>query len=752
MKSNRDIPIGSISSSKISLVLIPAFVIVTMAMTAVQIDWSDVQKRKADNLSLAAQHAMEQQKKSHSPAVPISLENAAAFGNLKIDVGKGSISVETNASPKVHGREPNEKIQLTLPQPMDMLMGYSGLAIHVKSEPGTSPEVRTGIILKNTAGQKAEILPILPVLNTWGDKLHELYFDWGSMNYSKAEEAALVLKDVVQIEFTFASARRAPERGASSDARPASLQISELRLVDYITGSYDPSRQSLSFNTNTRKWVPNGQYDFTLQHRTQEVTGIVATFGGEAGIESAISSLDMAARTQCWDGSFLDGRRGAVTVASGEYTFGFTIYGLLQGYKHLEKIKHPSLNERITVGPLQMTRRDVYQRMFYRAAMARSAATPSNYRDDIIGGNTLVTGANRVLGYAIAMRMVADALDKPERKKQIMDKFIPFMQEIADAQGKFSGGFPLLGEGDRYNGKGIHYDAGYIRTHMDWLVVGIIQTGDPLLVEILKKYQTVFEAAMNEQGVGILRMVSERGKGSSPVRLILPDATFQVGLKYKLPIIAQWGYNCSNLAWYGKSGNHFSSATNARGYTLGAHYSILLDDMQDQPIPKDPGYIFPRQFPLWSTQIFSKEGNLLRTSIMVFQPDGNQLSDYRIDVGEYPVTVGIPVMIKSDAKVIAIAKKLNGWPALLPKDAKIKLSGDIAAKGKVGKAIKIKLDKESKIIVSGPDTILPSEFGGEKIPFLAEFELIPEKAGQMVEITILKGTVPYNFKLESDAL
>lgn len=51
------------------------------------------------------------------------------------------------------------------------------------------------------------------------------------------------------------------------------------------------------------------------------MTGIVAGYGGEAGVQSAIDSLDFAARTQCWDGSFLDGRREAVTVASGSKPF-----------------------------------------------------------------------------------------------------------------------------------------------------------------------------------------------------------------------------------------------------------------------------------------------------------------------------------------------------------------------------------------------------------------------------------------------
>jgi hypothetical protein len=397
-----------------------------------------------------------------------------------------------------------------------------------------------------------------------------------------------------------------------------------------------------------------------------------------------------------------------------------------------------------------MTRRAFYQRLFYRGALSRTVAPPSAYRDDIIGGNTLITGANRVLGYAIAMRMIADALTDPEQQKEVLAKYRPIMQEIADAQGKFSGGFPVLGEGDQYQGRGIHYDAGYTRTHMDWLVVGVRQTGDPLLVQMLRRYQTVFEAAMNEQGLGILPMVSERHQGSSPVRLILPDATYQVGLKYQLPIIAQWGYNVSQAAWAGAGqarSNHFATAANARGYTLGAHMSILLDDLEAHPEPRDPGYLFPRQFPLWSTRTYSKAGQLLRTSKMTFLPQGPQLSDYRIEVGEYPVTVGVPVVVKSAGPVTAVAHRLSGWPRLLPAGAAFQVSGGAKARGRLGKPLKLKLRKETHLVITGPDTVLPPEMGGERVPFRAEFTLTPDRAGQTVELTVLGGTVPYQYKV-----
>jgi hypothetical protein len=713
-------------------------------------DWTEVQKLKAKYLAAAARHAMEQQKTAQSPAVSIPLGGDVSIqGALKIArEGNDSLSIDVTAAPKARGKAATEALRIKLPRPADLFNNYSGLAVIAETASESSPEVRLGLRLLS-GDKQAEIQPVLPALSAWGNRVHELYFDWQFLDFAKEEEAARVLKAVDAIEITFGSMRRAPERGPSEAASSARLTLSNLRLVDYLQGSYDPSRQFLTFDQTAGKWVPGGRYDLTLQHRTQEVTGIVATFGGEAGRKSALDSLDMAVRTQCWDGSFLDRRRGPVTVASGEYTFGFTLYGLLNGYQELERIKYPALDEKITIGPDTMSRRAFYQRMFYRGAMARVAATPSAYRDDIIGGNTLITGANRVLGYAIAMRMVADILTDPEKKKQVLKEYAPIMQEIAAAQGKFSGGFPILGEGDRYGGRGIHYDAGYTRTHMDWLVVGAARTGDPLLVEMLRRYQTVFEAAMDERGIGILPMISERGRGRGSVRLVLPDATFQAGVKYGLPVIAQWGYNCSLATWgepEAPRGNHFASAGRARGYSLGALMSILADDMAAVPEPRDLGYLFPRQFPLWSTRTYSKDGKLQRTSTMVFHPDGTQESDYRIEVGEYPVTVGVPIAIKSAGKVTAVAESLSGWPRLLPEAAEVRVSGGAVAAGKVDQPIALTLQKETRLVITGPAVVLPREAGGKSVPFRAELTLMPESSGQVVEVTVLRGSVPYKYK------
>jgi hypothetical protein len=728
------------------LVLLSVFCLAAPAWGA---DWQEVQELKREYLSLAAQHAMEQQDMAEAAPVRIPFPaDAAGHGSLSIAArSPDSLSVEVTAAPSTHDRPASEFVRIALPEPMDMVARHSGLAFTVRTEEGTSPEVRLGCRLYAGDGSKVAVIqPIVPALSRWGDNPHEVYLDWSFLNYADVDDAVDVLSAVEAVEITAAGKLRTPRRGASESPRQAAFSISDLRLVDYLKGSYDPSRQWLAFDADEQRWKAGGERDLTLQHRCQEVTGIVALFGGDEGRRSAVDALDMAVRTQCWDGSFLDGRRGAVTVASGEFTFGFTIYGLLCGYMALEEQRNPALDEEMTVGPVTMSRREFCRRMFYRGAMARAIVPVSEHRDDIIGGNTLVTGANRVLGYAIAMRMVADALTDDARCAEVLAAYQPVMQEIADAQGRFSGGFPVLGEGDRYGGRGIHYDAGYVRTHMDWLVLGVRRTGDPLLVEVLRRYQTVFEAAMDERGLAILPLVSERSRRSRSVSLILPDATAQIGMEYELPVIAQWGYNCGMPVWENweeRPGNHFSYASHGRGYGLAAHTSILVDDIEAEPVPRGLGYVFPRQFPIWSSRLYTKDGELVRTSTIRIHPDGTTEDDFRIDVGEYPVTVGVPVLVKAhDGTVTASADLLSGWPRLLPPDAPVEISGDVSAEGRIGQALSLKLDGPTHIVVTGPDVTLPPEAGSETVPFRAELTLTPEKPGQVVEVTVLRGAAP----------
>jgi hypothetical protein len=350
-------------------------------------DWNEVQKLKMDYMTQLVKHAMEQQKLTTLPGASISFPSSITDSPKMKLLSKSSKELKIKLTDiQNEGRKPStDVIRFSLAQPMDMLSKGTGITLLVKTDPGSSREIRFGFRLIGKNGKTADILPFIPIVNNWGDTTHEIYFDWAFINYSNVKDAIEVLKQVETIEFLASSILRAPERGTSKSPQSASFSISNMKVVDYLKGSYDSDR----FMPEQGK-----DPDLTLMHRCQEVTGLVATYGGKEGVKSALESLDLAARTQCWDGSWLDGRRGANTITSGEFTHGFAIYGLLTGYVALDKAKVPELNQKITIGPSTMTRRDFYKRMFYRAALSRAGvAGPSNYRDDIIGGNTLVSGA-----------------------------------------------------------------------------------------------------------------------------------------------------------------------------------------------------------------------------------------------------------------------------------------------------------------------------------------------------------------------
>ncbi len=711
-------------------------------------DWKEVQKMKLEYITQIAKHALEQQKLTSLPdiVIPFPAEIVDCDKMKVIEKNTGLLKIKLINILNEPNTPITDAVRFILPQPLNMLDQGSGIAIIVKTDPGSSKEMRLGIrFISDGGNKKADILPFIPVVSRWGDDIHEIYFDWAFINYRNVNDAIEVLKHVEAIEFIVNSLQRAPERGESKTPQSAAITITNMRLVDYLKGSFDPARHS---------WQAGEEPDLTLQHRCQEVTGVVANYGGDMRIKSAIESLDLSVRTQCWDGSFLDGRRGARTVTSGEYTFGFTTYGLLTGYFVLEKEKVPQLEEILTIGPCTMTRRAFYQRMFYRSALARAGiTTPSKYRDDIIGGNTLISGANRVLGYAIAMRMVADILSAPEKKKEVLEKFNEEMNEIMNAQGKFSGGFPILGEGDRYNGAGIHYDNGYTRTHMDWLIIAVNRTGDPRFIEMLRRYQDVFIAVMDSDGKGLLPLISERGYSDrrSNVELVIPDATAQIGMKYNLPIIAQWGYNCGLAEWLDKGRevrNFWSSMSRTRGYQLGAHTARLLDDFFPSPEPQDVGYLFPRQFPIWSTSLFNKQRELVKTSHVYIKPDGSMVNDFKIEVGLYPETVGVPISIKSpDGIVKATAISLSGWPKLIPENAEltILLNGNASRKIRTDQPFEIKLEGLTEITITGPVIQLPEAANSEKVPFKAVFIIEPleNENSLKINLTLLRGTVKY---------
>jgi hypothetical protein len=87
--------------------------------------------------------------------------------------------------------------------------------------------------------------------------------------------------------------------------------------------------------------------------------------------------------------------------------------------------------------------------------------------------------------------------------------------------------------------------------------------------------------------------------------------------------------------------------------------------------------------------------------------------------------------------VTALAEKLEGWPGLLREGAAVEISGDLAAKGKIGDTFPFTLDKASHLVITGPEIPLPPEAGDNAEPLRAELTLTPEKPGLPIELTVL---------------
>jgi hypothetical protein len=182
---------------------------------------------------------------------------------------------------------------------------------------------------------------------------------------------------------------------------------------------------------------------------------------------------------------------------------------------------------------------------------------------------------------------------------------------------------------------------------------------------------------------------------------------------------------------------------------LGAHSGRLLDDFNSDPEPKDLGYLFPRQMPIWSTTLYNKNSQPVSTSHVYIKPDGSMVNDYKIEVGLYPETVGVPVSVQTNqGNVIATALKLEGWPKLLSADANLTVSvnGESVKNIKPDAPFNLTLNGKSVIMISGAEVQLPKEAGSQKIPFKAVFILEPQGNQKQLPVTLTlnRNTVKYN--------
>jgi hypothetical protein len=126
-------------------------------------------------------------------------------------------------------------------------------------------------------------------------------------------------------------------------------------------------------------------------------------------------------------------------------------------------------------------------------------------------------------------------------------------------------------------------------------------------------------------------------------------------------------------------------------------------------------------------------------------------NDFKIDIGLYPKTVGVPISVKSPkGTIIATALELKGWPKLLPKNAEltVSLNGEVKRKIVPDKPFEIMIEDKVEITITGPEIQLPTEANNEKLPFKAVFTLESlEKQKQLpVTLTLHRGTVQYVHK------
>lgn len=172
---------------------------------------------------------------------------------------------------------------------------------------------------------------------------------------------------------------------------------------------------------------------------------------------------------------------------------------------------------------------------------------------------------------------------------------------------------------------------------------------------------------------------------------------------------------------------------------MGAFAARLLDDMAPGPEPADPGYLFPRQFPIWSSRLYTREGELVRTTVVSFHPDGRVENDFSIEVGEYLETVGVPMWVESpEGTVVATACELRGWPRLLPENAVFTVA---AGRGEVGETradepVTLTVKEEVEVVVTGPDVTMPAVAGGGTTRFRAVLSLRPKEQGKALAVTV----------------
>ncbi len=618
------------------------------------VPWENVLETKIKGLESAAARAVAQQHRGHFPPQPIEADytGAGGVGVERSDAwdadGDGScLEVTLTDIPQNRSQvRIADRLRVRFPRPINVLEKATGFAFWVRTPEDLSPDLRVGVHFKVEGTEEDPIIfSDTPVVQRFGDNPHLVYFDWGyvfdhSVGVFKVPPREFFTK-VTGIDLTFVQ-KRIPYKDLKLEPVSGHFWIDGLRLVDWLDGTYDNSRCPSAEEVNAA-------YPIVCQGRTQQVALIAARFGGEEGIASAVRAMDMMARIQSWDGSWPEMR----TRMQGEFTHGMILADLARALEWLRQEKRPELDEEVTVRHWTMRRGDLYEQMLYRAAMSRTPGPFSEYKDSYCSGyDALRGGCNRPMAYALGQYAAARVMTDAERKREIMAEYDANTDDLVAAQGVTAGGWPIFGEGNRYDGKGLHWDCGYTTDHVCIMVNASRATDDDRWGKMMRKFDTVVRAMMLPNGRQIDGGLSERGHAKRG-GVKEADILFQEAVRRDAPMLAQWGANASRYCWenWPRGRTLWPSTRSFRGYALGAFLTWQVYDLQEEPRPRDLGIVFPRQWPVWTARWMNKEGEQVRQSKIIAKPGGQMVNTFEWAVGQYPVLSAVPVAVSAEGDV-----------------------------------------------------------------------------------------------------
>jgi hypothetical protein len=647
------------------------------------VSWADAQGIKVEQLKKAAEHAIAQQRTTSLPPQPLEA-NFTGVGGVRVEPstawdadGDGKcLKVTLKDIPENHDHIAiADRIQVRFLHPVNLLEKATGFAIWIKADEKLSKDLRFGVHFKvEGTDQDPVVIADTPICQKFGDNPQLAYIDWGfvfdhSMKVFKVPPKEFFTK-VTGFDLTIVQKRLPVEKGAKLAPASGIFYIDGLQLVDFYDGTYDNERFPQGKAINAASPI-------VAQGRAQQVAHICVKYGGEAGIVSAIRAMDMMARIQCWDGSWPEMQ----TRLQGEWTHGMILSDLARTYEELRRLGRKELGETVKARQWDLPRRALYEQMIYRAAMSRAPSPIHTFADTYTTGEGALTGGcNRPMVFTLSQYVASGVLSDAAQKKQLLADYDKNMADLVAYQGKTAGGWPIFGEGDIYGGKGIGWDCSYTTDHVNIMAMASRITGDKRWGDMMKKFDTVVIAMALPSGREIDGGLSERGAAKSG-GLKAPDLVYQEASRWGATALAQWGANESQYLWSHWPTGLWSYVATARGYSLGAHLTWQIYDLQAAPAPADLGVVFPRQWPLWTAKWMSKDGNQARQSQLVVNPGGKMVNSFAWEVGQYPVVTGVPLAVTAEGGAVEIeARAYKGSTAKLPDNADGKLVVEVDGK------------------------------------------------------------------------